>query len=53
VADLAVSRVLAMRLVWVQGRPDVPEAVIADARRAFLDDRDKVWLRAVAPGAPR
>ncbi len=53
VADLVVSRVLAMRLVWVQGLPDVPEQLIADARRAFLDDRDKVWLRAVAPSAPR
>jgi hypothetical protein len=53
VADLVVSRVLAMRLVWVQGLPDIPEPVVADARRAFLDDRDKVWLRAVAPSAPR
>lgn len=44
VADMVVARVLAMRLVWVQGRPGVPESLIAEARRAFLDNRDKVWL---------
>ena len=53
VADLVVSRVLAMRLVCVQGQPGVPAQVVAEARRAFLDDRDKVWLRAVSPAAPR
>ncbi len=53
VADLVISRVLALRLVWVQGEPGVPAPIIAEARRAFLDDRDKVWLRAVSPSAPR
>jgi hypothetical protein len=53
VADLVVSRVLAMRLVWVQGQPGVPAHIIAEARRAFLDDRDKVWLRAVSAPAQR
>jgi Acetyltransferase (GNAT) family len=43
VADLVVARVLAMRQVWVQGRPGVPEPIVAEARRAFLNDRDKVW----------
>jgi hypothetical protein len=47
VADLVVARVLAMRqVVWVQGQPDVPDQLVAEARRAFLNDRDKVWLNA-------
>jgi hypothetical protein len=47
VADLLIARVLTLRLVWVQGRPDVPERLVAEARRAFLNNRDKVWLAAV------
>jgi hypothetical protein len=43
VADLVVARVLAMRQVWVQGQPGVPEPIVAEARRAFLNDRDKIW----------
>jgi hypothetical protein len=46
VADLVIERVLAMRQVWVTGRPDVPEHIVAEARRAFLNDRDKVWSNA-------
>ena len=46
VADLVVARVLTLRQVWVQGRPDVPDDLIAEARRVFLDNRDKVWLKA-------
>lgn len=48
VADLVIERVLAMRQVWVVGLPDVPESIVAEARRAFLNDRDKVWLNAVS-----
>ena len=44
VADLVVARVLAMRQIWVQGLPDIPDLLVAEARRAFLNDRDKVWL---------
>ena len=47
VADLVMARVLTLRQVWVQGRPGVPEHVVAEARRAFLNDRDSVW-RSVA-----
>ncbi len=47
VADTVLERVLAMRLVGVQGRPGVPEQLVADARRAFLDNRDAVWLKAI------
>jgi len=43
VADLVVARVLTLRQVWVQGRPDVPDHLVAEARRVFLNDRDKVW----------
>jgi len=43
VADLVVERVLAMRQVWVEGLPGVPEPIVAEARRAFLNDRDKIW----------
>ena len=48
IADLVVERVLTLRQVWVQGRPDVPEHLVAEARRVFLNDRDKIWLSAVA-----
>jgi len=44
VADLVVARVLTLRQVWVQGRPDVPDSLVEEARRAFLNNRDKVWL---------
>ena len=47
VADLVVARVFAMRLVWVEGQPGVSDYMLADARRAFLSNRDKVWLTAV------
>jgi hypothetical protein len=46
VADLVVARVLALRQVWVQGQPGAPDHIVTEARRAFLDDRDKVWLKA-------
>jgi hypothetical protein len=32
-----------MRQVWVQGLPGVPEPIVAEARRAFLNDREKIW----------
>jgi ribosomal protein S18 acetylase RimI-like enzyme len=47
IADLVVDRVLALRQVWVQGHPDVLDHLVAEARRVFLNDRDKVWLNAV------
>ena len=49
VADLVVARVLAIRQVWVQGQPGVQEDIIEEARRAFLNDRDKVWRMATSP----
>jgi len=53
VADMVVARVLAMRLVWIQGRPDIPENIVAEARRAFLNNRDKVWLSALVAASQR
>jgi GNAT superfamily N-acetyltransferase len=44
VADVVVERVLAMRQVWVRGRPGVPEHIVEAARRVLLDDRDQAWL---------
>lgn len=46
IADMVLARVLAMRLVWVQGRDGVHPGAVAEARRAFLDNRDTVWLKA-------
>ena len=43
VADLVMARVLTLRQVWVQGQPGIPEQIVAEARRSFLNDRDKVW----------
>jgi GNAT superfamily N-acetyltransferase len=40
VADLIVTRgVPAMQQIWVQGQSGVPEPIVAEARRAFLNDR--------------
>lgn len=43
VADLVVARVLTIRQIWVQGLPGISDHIVAEARRAFLNDRDKVW----------
>jgi hypothetical protein len=48
VGDLVVARVLAIRQVWVQGGPGVPDSILAEARRAFLNDRDKIWKTAAS-----
>jgi Acetyltransferase (GNAT) family len=47
VADMVVARVLAMRLVSVQGRPGIDENVISEVRRAFLNNRDQIWTSAL------
>ncbi len=51
VAELLVARVLALRQVWVQGLPGVPEPLVAEARRTFLNDRDAIWRSAVVSAA--
>ncbi len=48
VADLVVTRVIALRRFWVRGRAGVPESVVNDARRALLGDRDRAWLAALS-----
>jgi ribosomal protein S18 acetylase RimI-like enzyme len=46
IADLVLNRVVGPRLAWVQGLPGVPEELVSEARRVFLDNRDQVWLNA-------
>ena len=46
VADLVLVQVAARRQIWAQGRPNVPESLVAEARRVYLNDRDEVWLDA-------
>jgi hypothetical protein len=48
VADLVVEQVLPLRMAWVQGRPGVSEKLVAEARRVFLGDREKIWLEALS-----
>ena len=48
VADLALERVFAIRQVWVDGLPGVPEQIVSEARRAFLNDRSRIWLNAAS-----
>jgi hypothetical protein len=38
-------------MVWVKGLPGVPESLVAEARRVFLNERDQVWLEAPAAAA--
>jgi ribosomal protein S18 acetylase RimI-like enzyme len=52
VADLFIARVLALRQVWIQGQPDIPEHLVAEARRAFLNNRDRVWRQAWSSDTP-
>ena len=48
VADLVVTWVVAIRKLWVGGRPGVPDGWVSDARRALLGDRDQAWLNALS-----
>ncbi len=47
VADVMLTRVLALRRPWVRGRPGVPEQDVMDARYALLGD--SAWLAALPP----
>jgi hypothetical protein len=40
VADLVVARAATLRPIWAQARPNVPENLVAEVRRVFLDERD-------------
>jgi len=51
VANLSVARMLAVRLVWVEGVAGMPEDIVAEARRVFLGNRDNVWRESVAMAA--
>lgn len=43
VADLIIEPALAIRQVSVTGKPGIPESMVDEARRVFLNDQDKVW----------
>jgi predicted acetyltransferase len=51
IADLVVSRELTLRQVWMQGRPNVRDSLVNEARRVFLNDRDMVWSNARSSAA--
>jgi predicted acetyltransferase len=40
VADLVIARALTIRQIWTQGQPGVPESLVAEARRVFLNNLD-------------
>jgi hypothetical protein len=44
VADLLTGRAIPLRWMWLQGHPDIPQNLVAEARRLFLGDRDKVMI---------
>ena len=48
VADLVVERVLAVPQVWVYGLSGVPDHIVSEARRAFLNDRSRIWRNAAS-----
>lgn len=48
VAEAVVARVLAVRMVWLQGRPGASEHLVDEARRVFLGNRDSVWQEIAA-----
>jgi hypothetical protein len=43
VADLVVENRPGFRVLWAEGYPGVPEALVAEARRVYLDSQEKVW----------
>ena len=47
VADLVLERVFPVRMAWVEGLPGVPDLLVDEARRVFLDNRTKIWLDAL------
>jgi ribosomal protein S18 acetylase RimI-like enzyme len=47
VADLVIEHVQALRQVWLQARSDVPVSLVVEARRVFLNNRDKIWPNAL------
>jgi hypothetical protein len=50
VGDLLIRRVLTMRQIWVVGLPGVPDSIVTEARRAFLNDRDRVSSDSLSAG---
>ena len=44
VADLVVAKVFARSQIWAAARPGVPDSLINEAQRVFLNNREKLWL---------
>jgi len=44
VADLVITRVKSLRQIGIEGQPGVPAKLVAQARRVFLNDREKISL---------
>jgi len=40
--------VVALRQLWLQGQPDVPEHLVMDARRALFGERAFAWREAAS-----
>ncbi len=48
VANLRVDRFLAMRMVWADAAPGVPDSWVEEAKRVWLNNRDALWLDAAS-----
>ena len=48
IADLVIEPGLSMRQVSVTGKAGILESIVAEARRVFLNERDKVWSGSVS-----
>jgi ribosomal protein S18 acetylase RimI-like enzyme len=46
VGYLLVSQVNTKRMMWIQGAQGVPDRLIREAKRVFLDGVDRVWMAA-------
>lgn len=44
VADLVVARVFMRSQIWAIARPGVPDSMVGEAQRVFLNNREKLWL---------
>ncbi|HZU70741.1 MAG TPA: GNAT family N-acetyltransferase [Ktedonobacteraceae bacterium] len=48
IADIVDTCVLALRRLWLRGRPGVPEDLVADIRRMVYGDRAFAWQEAAS-----
>jgi ribosomal protein S18 acetylase RimI-like enzyme len=48
IANLVIACVVALRQLWLQGQPGVPEHLVMDARRALFGERALAWQEAAS-----